>query len=188
MTLAPPQTHRWWHEHIIDWLLAHPEGSYKQCAISLGRSYAYICMVVGSDLFQQKLKERRLALNGRLDDSIVQRTKQAANKSLELLLDRIAKDPDKVTTNQALAIAEKTLAASGYGDRKVQQPAPTPVNVTVTVSREVLADARARIRAQEQRTLDLKATEVDEPLGQFLPSNSEAVEGEPSASEGGSAA
>lgn len=163
MTLPfEPQKARWWYDHIIDWLLAHPEGSYKECAQALGRSPNYISMLMGSSMFEMRLKERRVALNGRLDDAIVQRTKAAANKSLELLLHRLEKDPDKVTTGQALNIAEKTLAAAGYGPRNLVGN-PPPQNITVqanvTVSREVLADARARIRARE--TLDLSATEIE---------------------------
>jgi hypothetical protein len=158
-----PKKGRWWYDHIIDWLLSHPGGSLKQCALELERSPQYIRMICASDLFQRRLAERRASLNERLEIAVVMKAKQTSGKALDLLLERMEEQPEKMSTSVVVNIMEKSLSAL-YGP-KTLVGAPVPavtVQTNVMVSREVLADARAKIREAEMKVISERSELAEE--------------------------
>src|SRR5690242_624173 len=106
LAMPAPQKFHWWYDHNIDWMLLNPNGSMKDCALHLGRSYAYLTLIVNSDLFKQRLAERRKDVNERLSNAVEFRAKSAATKSLELLLSRMEERPEQFKNKELLDVAE----------------------------------------------------------------------------------
>lgn len=139
----------YWYDNIIEWMLANPQGSLKDCAAALGRTPQTLYLVTNSDVFKLRYEQRRKEHFEGLSQGILLRTARVAEKSLALLEERLEKNPEKITTSQILDTANSTLERLGYG-----APAPAQTNISVhsnpqvavTVSADILSEARDRMR------------------------------------------
>lgn len=139
----------YWYDSIIEWMLANPRGSLKDCAAALGRAPQTLYIVTNSDVFKLRYEQRRREHFESLSQGILLRTARVAEKSLEILEDRLENSPEKLSTKQILDTANSTLERLGYGTPAAPQ---TTVNVhaqpqvSVTVSPDILSDAREKMR------------------------------------------
>lgn len=147
-----PQAFRFWYDHVIDWMLANPEGNLKQCAEAVGRHPNTIRMIVASDMFKARWAERRGELNGMYNDAILLKTSRVAMQALDVLSERLESNPRGIPAATVADIASKSMEALGFGAPKVGQPLPHQ-EVHVHVGGDVLAQARDRMRVIEGQKL-----------------------------------
>jgi len=143
----------YWYDNIIEWMLANPSGSLKDCAAALGKSPQTLYLVTNSDVFKLRYEERRKNHFEGLSQGILLRAARVAEKSLALIETRLEDAPEKISTKQLLDTANSTLERLGYG-----APAPSQTTISVhsnpqvavTVSPGILSDARERMRQVQQ--------------------------------------
>lgn len=151
----------YWYDNIIEWMLANPKGTLKECAEALGRTPTTLYIVTNSDVFKLRYEQRRKEHFESLSQGILLRTARVAEKSLEILEQRMIEKPEAISTKQILDTANSTLERLGYG-----AAAPAQTNVTVnaqpqvavTVSADVLSDAREKMRQVQQINADAQPT------------------------------
>jgi hypothetical protein len=150
---------RWWHEAIIDDMLQYPRSSMKERSVRLKYSVDYLSLVMNTDMFRAFYEERRAAFNARLSDSIQQKTGEAANKALDLVLETLEKKRDKIPFAELSEFTDRTLERLGYG---VKSGSPVQVNIVApAITREQLAEARRYLRAvEDQRQKVIEAEPV----------------------------
>lgn len=147
------QKYAYWYDSIIEWLLANPSGSVKDCAKALGRTPQTLYLVINSDIFKTRYEQRRKEHFDALSDNIQLSITRVAAKSMALLEKRIDESPEKITTKQVLDVSNATLSALGYGDKgpTTQVNVNAQPQVAVTVSSDVLLEARERMRQAQQQ-------------------------------------
>jgi hypothetical protein len=148
-----PQKFRFWYDAIIDWMIANPGGTHKDCAEALDRSPGTINMIVASDMFKARWAERRGELNTMYSEAIMLKTGKVAVQALDALSDRLEQNPRGIPAGVVADIAKQSMEALGFGAPKVGQPMPTQ-EVHVHVGSDVLAQARERLRTIEGQKLD----------------------------------
>lgn len=152
---TPIRKFRWWHEHIIDDMLARPFDTLAARARRLGYSVSYLSTLTNSDLFRAAYNARREEYSAVLTDALARKAGEVANKGLDILLEQLE---TKRTSLPFEAVAETTMSVLerlGFAPSKTSS---TQVNVQVnnatpTVSAEVLEEARSRLREVERRAL-----------------------------------
>lgn len=138
----------WWHDAIIDEMIANPSATLGDIARKLGRAYGTIALVTASDVFRHRLAARRREHADNISQSIVENTTAVANRALELTLARLnGGDVAKIPTLQLYSIADKTLERLGYGVPKA--PSVVVQQNVVTASADAIASAQADIRRRE---------------------------------------
>ncbi len=146
---------RWWHEAIIDDMIAFPLDTLKDRGQRLGYSVAYLSSLVNSDMFQLFYQQRKAVHVELLHNSLVEKTGAVAGKTLDIMLETLEKKRDAIPFAVLADTATKTLGMLGYGAK----PAPAAVvevnnntmNVAPGVTPEQLADARGALRRVEQQ-------------------------------------
>jgi hypothetical protein len=119
-----------WHENVIDEIIASPRITQEELARRFNTSKQYICIIVNSDAFKNRLAERReeiidpvvsMAVESRfasLDDKL----NAVAASALDKLLDKLeSPGPQKVSD---LVLAAKV----GIGDRNLVNSKPAVQN------------------------------------------------------------
>ena len=146
-----------WYVSISDWMIRNPSGDMVDCARDLGRSAPTIRYIVNSDMFREFHARRREEWRKNHDFAIISRVTRVAERSLDLILDKMEKQADKIPMQLVTDIATASLDRLGYA------PAQTPavsvnisqnngtqmVNVPVTAA--ALEEARDALRAAEQK-------------------------------------
>jgi hypothetical protein len=154
---------RWWHEAIVDDMLQYPKSLVRERAARLKYSADYLSLVMNTDMFRALYEQRRAEFNARLDASIQQKTGEAANKALDLVLETLEKKRDKIPFAELSEFTDRTLERLGYG---IKPGANVSVGVQIVappISKEQLAEARRDLRAVEnQRMIEHKP--VPSPL------------------------
>lgn len=162
MTYAATQSRRpvrYWHEAIINDILAFPTSSNAERAKRLGYSAPYLSTLVNSDMFKAILAQRQADFSARLQDSLAHKTAKVAGQMLDIMSDTLDKKRDQIPFAVLAETTDRTLQRLGYG---IQPKGGVNVNVNapggavgVTVTPEALAEARELLRRNEQlRALD----------------------------------
>jgi len=156
---------RWWHDHIIDDMLAHPFDTLAERGKRLGYSPSWLSVLVKSDMFRAAYSARKGELNDQLRDSIALKMGRVADKHLEVLLEQIETKRTNIPFADLAASTNNVLEKLGFGPPKgdrtvvnVQQNSP----MIAPVSAEVLAEARQRLRGSQ---LVIGGTSIDELAG-----------------------
>jgi hypothetical protein len=162
-----------WYPGIADWIIRNPEGRLQDCAADLNKSYSTIAFIVRTDMFQEYLAQRRQAWQKDHDFSIIAKVTRVAEKSLDLLIDKMDKQADKIPMQLITEVATSSLDRLGYGPKAAGPSVNVNVNngqqvVMMPISAAALEEARDAIREaekkkalEERQTLDL-ITEVSE--------------------------
>ena len=74
---------KWWHEAIIDDMLAFPLDTLKQRSARLKYTESYLSIITNSDMFKAFYEERRTMFNAVLDASLQHKAASAANRALD---------------------------------------------------------------------------------------------------------
>jgi hypothetical protein len=156
---------RWWYPGIADWIIRNPEGSMQECAADLRKAHGTISFIVRTDMFQEYLAQRRQQWQKEHDFTIVAKVTRVAEKSLDLLLDKMDKQADKIPMQLVTEVATSALDRLGYGPKSSSNTMNVNVNtgiqqVMMPISAAALEEARDAIRLAEQK----KALEGRETL------------------------
>lgn len=163
-SLAPsgiaPQTQRkrvlWWHDAIIDVMLANPGWTIKKIAEHLKRKPQTLYLVTNSDVFRARLAMRRAEHAKNLSTSVIEKTTRVADKALELALNRLESESSaQIPTLQLFSLADKALERLGYGSRPsgpsvvVNNVNGTQQNAYMSVPADVIRDSQQRMREEQ---------------------------------------
>lgn len=156
LSRAQRQRFRWWYDAIIDWLLTNPNKPLNQCAKDLGRGEATIRTIMNTDIFKSRLAARRMDVNLRLADALVDTTAGVALSAMRIIQERLTENPDKIPIGVINDIGNKALERLGYGVKPIVSPA-TVVNTgpqitqnIVQVSPAALQEAQLKMRQLQQ--------------------------------------
>jgi len=126
----------------MDLLIAAPAITYEEIAQELGVHKQSVMLVVNSDLFQAKLRDRRDRRQSSVDRTVLERVEAVAKASLDNLEDRIKRQRHLLGLDEVRETAEMALRGLGYISN-----APRITNaatqISVVVSKGDLAAARA---------------------------------------------
>lgn len=157
----------WWHDAIIDVMLANPGWTIKQIAEHLKRKPQTLYLVTGSDVFRARLAARREEHARNLSASIVQKTTEVADKALELVKNRLDSEGSAaIPTLSLVSIADTALERLGYGTKPQAQVTINNVNGTqqnayMSVPADVIRDSQQRMR--EEQAARAAATVIEPP-------------------------
>lgn len=145
---------RYWHEAIINDIIAFPLSSNVERAKRLGYSAPYLSTITNSDMFKAILARRQEDFSQRLQQSLAHKTAKVAGQMLDIMSETLDKKRDQIPFAVLADTTDKTLQRLGYGVVPKGAGANVQVNVntapSVTVTPEQLAEARAALRASEQ--------------------------------------
>lgn len=139
-----PQQLREWHEQLMELLVATPTLTYEQLANMLDVHKQSVMLVVNSDLFQAKLRERREARQKLLDRTIVERIESVAKVSLDALETKIKRQRELLGLDEVRETAEMALRGLGYISNAPKVNNQTQINVLL--SKDDLAQARSLMK------------------------------------------
>ena len=113
------------HDALIDAIITNPEKTQREFAAIFGYGESWLSIIMNSDSFKERLHERREEIvNPILRATVEDRMKALVQKSTEILLERLAVDPDPSLALKTLEVTSRSL---GYG-AKLAGPA-VQVNV-----------------------------------------------------------
>lgn len=144
----------WYHESIMDWMIANPDKPLKELANFIGKSPSTVSMIVNSDMFKAALSRRREEYRLHHDLGIIQKQTRIAHASMDAILSTLEKKRDTIPIQELREISDSALARLGYGT----EPASAPVNVNVNnqatvvvpVTAQDLAEARMAFRQVQE--------------------------------------
>lgn len=179
----------WWHDAIIDEMIAHPELSKKDIAARLRCTPQFIYMITTSDLFQARFSQRRAEYEQQLGLGIVGKVAGVADKTLDLILETLEVKGTAVPLPQLESLADKTLGRLGYGIAKQTAPqaivnvnGASDVQVIVPVTQAELEAARQLIRNNERelvnRTIENRAAGLERVTASAFVEGAPVIEGE----------
>lgn len=121
------QRHAYTHEAMIDLLLLNPAITNKEIGAYFGVSANHISFLRSSDAFQVRLSQRRDAdILPQVQEEIQARMRSVANRSLELLGEKLARPaadvPDALVL-KAVELGAKGVGLGGFGNAPAV-PAP----------------------------------------------------------------
>src|SRR5215831_1126337 len=144
---------RWkgWYPDIADWQLANPGGKLVDCAKALNKHPNTIYLITQTDMYRDYFARRREEWTKQHDFALISKTTLVAEKSLDLMLDKLEKQADKIPMQVVTDVATNALDRLGYNPKSQPQ---VQVNVTednrkvvmVPISAGALEEARDAIR------------------------------------------
>ena len=157
-----------WYVSISDWMIRNPSGDMAECAKDLGRHPTTVRYVANSDMFREFHAQRREEWQRHHDFAIISRVTRVAERSLDLILDKMEKQADKIPMQLITDIATASLDRLGYAPQQTPQ---VSVNidqrnqmVAVPVFAAALEEARDALRAAEQkRAIEHREDEIAPP-------------------------
>lgn len=174
------------HDAILTFVLANPTMPLWQVAQYFNVSQPWLSVVIHSDIFQKKLRERQdLVFNATLLP-IAAKIEHLAHQALDKLTEKV--EMGVVGEETLRKTADMALQSLGYGTRG-NSPAAANGNFTQVnnyiVDREVLAQARARL-TKEPIPGDFRRTlpQADEPVNEEVGMTDDQEELYAGASEG----
>ena len=143
------------HEQILTWLILNPDKTQGDCAAHFGVTEPWLSVIINSDVFQNRWRERRDFMAEHADKNIMGLMREAATKGLAKLVDKIdsSADPEFL-----LSATDKILNRMGFGPKS----GGTVVNVNPTSIQVTAADIQAG-RAMIESTGQAFLTKVEEP-------------------------
>jgi len=152
---------RYWHEAIIDDMLAYPFATLDERSARLGYAKSTLSSLMNSDMFKAIYEGRRAQYSELLSGALAMKMASVAHKSLSALESQLETKRDALPFRDVANTTLGMLGALGFGPKAAQQGQPSVlVNVNQqnngaaappqTVSAEVLEGARNRLRASEQ--------------------------------------
>ena len=145
---------RWYHTHIIDWMMANPGGSLADCALFVGKTQPTLSAIIRSDLFQAALEKRKAEFSNVQDLIIKKKLTQVSIASLDMILDVIDKKKSTIPLESLNEVADGALKRLGYGLETKQSPVQVNIqnnSVAVPVSAAELDSARTLMKQHQNK-------------------------------------
>ena len=171
----------WWHNSIIEWMLANPESKLYECAEFFDVTPGWLSSIISSDIFKEEYKRRLGEHQTMMTEGIAEKIHGAAHITLDLLTERLMEDSGNLTFTQLQNCMDTTLKLAGFGQK---QSAPLNVNVNgdgnVTVQQvdaTTLAKARENLdRVQEDNKVGESSENKPLPTPEKFHSSGESLE------------
>jgi hypothetical protein len=149
MAATGPKKISWWHEMLVDMMLARPEWSGGDLAEYFEVTESWLSQIINSDIFRAYRAQRFHTHQEKVSVDIIDKVEKLAVKSLDVLdkkmdvaLENIADVPiGPVRETSAMA-----LKALGYG---VNNGSAVQVNIGIA-DPKLLIEARQTIRKQQE--------------------------------------
>lgn len=136
------------HDLIMNWLIANPHLSQRECAAFFGVSETWLSIIIHSHAFQARLAEKQRELFSATVASIRDKLESVAHISLDRLAEVISESDDP---EYILDAADRALHRLGYAPRTGSSAQPnnvTQYNTQINVvDRQSLQEARALMDA-----------------------------------------
>lgn len=173
------KTPRWYHSHIIDWMMANPSGKLEDCATFVGKSPNTISAIIRSDMFQAALAKRKSEYATRQDLVLSTKLTEVAVASLDTILKVIEKKKDALPLETLSRVSEGALERLGYGVRPSGPAVSIQNNVQVNspVSAGELNEARQLLRQNQQLIASSQNQTPTPVLGSSGQTNGETAAG-----------
>lgn len=107
-----PRKWRNMYDGVLDLMIAEPGMSQRELAARLGKTHAWICSVVNTDMFKARLHERRLEHQTILSETISEQIVDIAHTGMRVLKKKLSEDG--IDANTALSITQDALSRAGY--------------------------------------------------------------------------
>lgn len=128
---------RYSHEDCIDRILMSPSITQLELSQIYGVTPTWMSIVCNCDAFKAKLAERREELvDPALRTSLNERYGALAARSVEVLLEKLAQSPDKISDKLALEAAALGAKATGLGEPRA--PAGQPIDHLAAIAHRLL--------------------------------------------------
>lgn len=164
LTKTVRRNFRWWHEAIIDDMLAHPTSTLEERSKRLGYATSYLSLLMNSDMFQAVYNERRANMRSLVDDSIAKKMADVADLGLDIMREKLEQKRSSIGFKDLTELNLGLLDRLGYSAKQSAPAVQVNVNnsnTSATVTPEALAEARGRLRALEEERA--KAAVVEGP-------------------------
>lgn len=129
------------HEALVDWWVSNPSGTLNECASYFRYSPAWICTVMHTDLFKERMAKRQEEIFGEIRFAIKDRIEALAHASLQRMLERIPSMRDDDLRDSAELALQAMGITGSKASVKVSVNAPQQNN-TIVVSKDDLQQAR----------------------------------------------
>lgn len=155
---------RWWHEALVDYMLANPSATQKVIAQHFKKSEGHISVLVNTDMFKAYFAHRRSQLNSALADSVQRKLLGTLDLTLDVMKESLENKRGQIPFKDTSTFVNSTLERLGYGSSK-----PNGVAVTINAASEVrisasdLQEARELLRRSEAAKL-IDSTPIAQPL------------------------
>lgn len=162
----------WWHERLVDHMLAHPEQTLTQIAHHFKISLSWLSIVKNSDVFKDYWLARSEAHSAALVGNIKDKAFAAAEQALDIINHRLERDAQVIPLETALNVVETTMKRFGYGSDDKGASPQVNMHFHGLVSQDQLAQARARMRGE---VVTVEATaEVPSPAVEHQPETTQS--------------
>lgn len=154
---------RLWHDQLIDYVMAHPTASLKEISVAFGgKNIAYLSVVMNTDMFKQRLEQRRAAFTRGLDASIQHKLLTTLDLTLDVVREQIEQKRTQIPFKDTTAFVNSTLERLGYGTKSAG--VQVTVNAQPQITASDLDEARQLLRRSEAARL-IEAKPVPLPEG-----------------------
>lgn len=168
--IVPREYHRtrprWYHSHIIDWMMANPGGKLEDCAKAVNRSTGTLSAIIRSDMFQAALAHRKQQYSATQDLLLTKKITEVAMASLDTILGVLETKKGAIPLETLNTVADGALKRLGYGVEKLPAPVQlnvqnnnTTINAPVTTSE--LEAARSLMQSHQQRIASQPAIDAE---------------------------
>lgn len=139
---------RYTHEALLQFLLANPTVSQGQLAKEFGFTQAWISIIINSDAFQYKLKQRQDEM---FKDAVIITLRDKMVGTAHLALDKLGQKLEIAQDiNDISDAADMLLRNMGYGNKTA--PAPIIQNNVFIANRAALAESRRLLHLASSRS------------------------------------
>ena len=156
----------WWHEEIFNWMISNPEKKLGECAQVMGVTQAWLSTVINSDVFKEKLEERRELHFANVSQDVASKIGSLADLSLDVLTERIEAERANIGLGIVKDSAEMALKAAGYIGPRPGSNGRGGVDVSVylpgSIDKRTLEDSRALMNQRQPEQIESTAVKLEE--------------------------
>lgn len=155
------------HEALVDLIIANPAATNVELAAVFQRTPTWVSLVKNSDMFKERLVARRSEVTDPLlIQSVEERLDMLTSRSLEVLMEKMAKPSEDIPDNLALAAAAlgaKGMGVGGFSNRPPPPPEAPPAGRLERLSHRLLS-LNPGARPATQETIDATFRELPLPV------------------------
>lgn len=155
----------------MDWQITNPEKKQYQCAEYFNVTQTWLSVVTNSDAFVEYRRVRMAAYHEQLGAKLINKLAGVAEKSLEVIEERIEQEREDISIGVLNETADMTLKALGYSSKNNNGPQNGGVqnvqNNFYSVDSETLARARGRMHdvTEGEKTVVDETAKITPPEG-----------------------
>ena len=149
---------RYSHDAMIDMIIANPAVSQNELGAVFGYSASWISTVMGTDMFQARLAQRRAeTVDPVIIASLEERVRGLVSRSIEVLEEKLSKPAGAVPDTLALRAFELGAKAMGLGGNAPPRAPDLPLDHLQNLAKRLEA---LGVRQPSQGVLDVQARQI----------------------------